>query len=89
MCLIQIVQFTLGYIGQQVCPEAYEPIKFPNTCKLASTILGLPYVEDNNNGKAESICFSAGDHGGNTYIGNDYASLSKWVCQKSGYATGG
>ena len=80
----------LGEYGQNVCPNGYDPITFPNTCELASTMLGLPYSQTDTNERGDSVCYSCGNCSPvSTRVSPDYDSYGQWVCQKEGYETGG
>ena len=80
----------MGAIGQNECPEGYEPIYFNNTCQLAATILGLNFNAGNSDGEADSVCYTCGGcNPEETRVRKDYGSFAKWVCQISGFATGG
>ena len=81
----------LGETGQHECPNGYETINFPNTCKLASETvgLGLGYHEEENDHREESICFLGGmSFPQTTKVSNQYSTFDKLLCQREGFATG-
>ena len=55
-CFSFLVTYTLGFDGLDICPEGYQSIIEPSTCKTASLVLGLNYYQDKDVNKADAIC---------------------------------
>ena len=76
-------------MGVFECPDGYEPITLPNTCELASTVLGIEYSKDDNILDERSVCSQCGFcNTMKSFLNNDYGGGARFICQIEGFATG-
>ena len=80
------LDYALGNLGEDACPDGYDTISDTSTCELASTYLGLDYSSSDNKitNDNDAICNWRGNKSPHiTRVSANHAGGAKWVCQKN------
>ena len=82
------LDYALGNLGEDACPDGYDTISDTSTCELASIYLGLDYLSSENTNKIindnEVICNWRGSKTPQiTRVSGNHGTDAKWICQLS------